>query len=147
MWKRWCNHHKTWTSDYWKYVIWSDESSFTLFLMSGTVYVYRMHKETYNPECLVLAIIHGSGSVMVWAATSWYSAVRVITLNGWITASDYMDILGNQMHPMVQMLYPNNDAVFQDDSSPIHTAKVFSLGLRRMKINFSVIPGQHSHHT
>jgi len=36
---------------------------------------------------------------------------------------------------MVQM-FPNNDAVFQDDSLPIHTAKVFSLGLRSMKMHF-----------
>jgi hypothetical protein len=30
--------------------------------------------------------------------------------------------LGNQVHPMVQTLFPNNDAVFQDDIAPIHTA-------------------------
>ena len=59
---------------------------------------------------------------MIWAAISWYSAGAVITLNGQITASDYMDILGNQVRPMVQM-FPNNDAVFQDDSSPIHTVR------------------------
>ena len=41
----------------------------------------------------------------------------IISLNGPITASDYVNILGNQVHPMVQMLRPNNDAVFQDDNS------------------------------
>ena len=46
----------------------------------------------------------------------------IISLNGAITASDYVNILGNQVHPMVQMLRPNNDAVFQDDNSPTHTA-------------------------
>ena len=50
MWKRWCDYHKTWTSDDWKYVIWSDESSFTLFPTSGWVYVWRTPKESYNPE-------------------------------------------------------------------------------------------------
>jgi len=60
---------------------------------------------------------------MIWVAISWYSAGALITLNGQITASDYMDILGNQVHPMVQM-FPNNDAVFQDDSSPIRTARL-----------------------
>ena len=34
-----------------------------------------------------------------------------------------MDILHNQVHPMVQILFPDNDAVFQDDSSPMHTAR------------------------
>jgi len=60
---------------------------------------------------------------MISAALSWYSAGPIITLNGWITANDYVDILGNQVHPVVQMLFPNNSAVFQDDSSPIHTAR------------------------
>jgi IS30 family transposase len=34
-------------------VIWSDESSFKLLPTSGRVYVWRTHKEAYNPECLV----------------------------------------------------------------------------------------------
>ena len=50
------------------------------------------------------------------------SAGPVITLNGTITASDYMGILGNQVLPVVQM-FPNNDAVFQGDNLPIHTAR------------------------
>ena len=42
----------------------------------------------------------------------WYSAGPVITLNGQITASDYMDISDNQVHLMVQTLLPNNDVIF-----------------------------------
>ena len=59
---------------------------------------------------------------MIWAVLSWYSAV-LITLNGPITGSDNMDILGNQVHvcPVVQMLFPNSGAVFHSDSLPIHT--------------------------
>jgi len=41
-------------------------------------------------------------------------------MNGQITTSNYVGILGNQVHPVVQM-FPNNDAIFQDDSSSIHT--------------------------
>jgi len=33
-----------------------------------------------------------------------------------------MDILGSQAHPVVKLLFPNNDAVFQDDL-PMHTAR------------------------
>ena len=33
-----------------------------------------------------------------------------------------MDILGSQVHPVVQVLFPNNDAIFQDNL-PIHTAR------------------------
>jgi hypothetical protein len=33
-----------------------------------------------------------------------------------------MGRLDNQVHPMILMLFPNNDALFQDDNAPIHTA-------------------------
>jgi hypothetical protein len=101
-------------------VIWSDESSFMLFLTSGRVYIWRTPKEAYNPECLVPTVKHGGGCVMVRAAISWYSVGPIITLHDQITARDYMGRLGNQVHPMIQMLFPNS-AVFQDDNAPIHT--------------------------
>jgi hypothetical protein len=44
-------------------------------------------------------------------------------VNGGITASDYVDILGSQVHPVAQVLFPNNDATFQDNNLPIHTAR------------------------
>ena len=34
-----------------------------------------------------------------------------------------MDILGNQVHPVVQVLFPDNDAVFQENDSLVHTAR------------------------
>jgi hypothetical protein len=54
---------------------------------------------------------------MVWAAIPWYSDGPIITLHGRITAREYVDRLGNQVHPMIQTLFPNNDAVFQDDNT------------------------------
>ena len=47
----------------------------------------------------------------------------IITLNGQITASDYVDIVGNQVNPTVQILFPNNDAIFQDYNLTAHTAR------------------------
>jgi hypothetical protein len=61
-------------------------------------------------------------SLVVWTAVSWYSAGPIVTLHGRSTASDYVDTLGNQLHPTIWML-PNNYAVFQDGSSPRQTAK------------------------
>jgi hypothetical protein len=51
-----------------------------------------------------------------------YSVGLIITIDGRISAMEYVDRLGNQVHPMIQTLLPNNDAVFQDDSTPIHPA-------------------------
>jgi hypothetical protein len=50
-----------------------------------------------------------------------YSVGPIITLHVQIIAREHVDRLGNQVQPMIQTLFPNNDAVFQDDSAPIHT--------------------------
>jgi hypothetical protein len=67
--------------------------------VSPQVYVWRMFEEAYDSECLVPAVKHGAGFVMIWAAISWYSTGPVITLNGGITSSVWVDILGNQVVP------------------------------------------------
>ena len=82
-----------------------------------------MPKEAYNPECLIPTVKHGGRSVMIWAAISRYSAGPIITLNGWIAGSDYVDTLGKQVHPMFQLFFPNNDVIFLHYNWPIHTAR------------------------
>ena len=61
--------------------------------------------------------------MIIWAAVSRYSAGPIITRNGPITATCYLDMFGNQVHPTVRMVFPTNDAIFQDDNSPVHTAR------------------------
>jgi hypothetical protein len=51
-----------------------------------------------------------------------YSVGTIIKFHGRITAREYVDRLGNQAHPMIRTLFPNNGAVFEDDSAPFHTA-------------------------
>jgi hypothetical protein len=71
-----------------------------------------------------------------------YSVGPIITLHGRITAREFVDRLGNQVHPMIQTLFPNNDAVFQDGTQ----LELFSHGLKSMTVNFNIFPGQHNHH-
>jgi hypothetical protein len=70
-----------------------------------------------------------------------YSVGPIITLHGLITAREYVDSLGNQVHSKIQTLFLNNDAIFEDKNAPIHTTELFSHGLKSMKVNFSVFPG------
>jgi hypothetical protein len=41
-----------------------------------------------------------------------YFVGPIITLLGRISAREYVDTLVNQMQPMIQTLFPNNDTVF-----------------------------------
>jgi hypothetical protein len=51
-----------------------------------------------------------------------YFVGPIITLHGSITKTEYVDRLGNLVYPKIQTSFPNNNAVFQDDNVPIHTA-------------------------
>jgi hypothetical protein len=104
-------------------------------------------KEGYNPECLVATVKHGE--VLWWFGQQYRGTVFCWSRyhHSWPNyCKGYVDRLGNQVHPMIQTLFPNN-AVFQDDSVPIHTAWTVHLGFKSMKANFNVFPGQHNHHT
>jgi transposase len=51
--------------DYWKHVLWSDESKFNLFGSDGKTMVWRTTTEEFNPKCTVPTVKHNGGSVMV----------------------------------------------------------------------------------
>jgi hypothetical protein len=73
-----------------------------------------------------------------------YSVGPIITLHGRLTAREYTHKLDDRVYPIIQMLFPNNDAVFQDDNAPIHTAGTVVI-LKSMKMNFNMFPSQHNH--
>jgi hypothetical protein len=107
----------------------------------------RKLKEVYNSESLVSTVKRGDGSVVILAAIPRYTTVPIITLNGRITASDYVYILGNQVRPTVRMLFPKSIAVSQHDYSPTHThthSQKCCLGLSSMKMHFNIFPGQQN---
>jgi hypothetical protein len=42
---------------------------------------------------------------------------------------------------MIQMLFPTNDAIFQEDSAPSTELELFSHGLKGMKMNVNIFLG------
>ena len=119
--KIWRDDHKTRTPDGWKYVIWSDESRCSQH-QAGFIFGEGPGKPIIL-NAWFQNVKNGGIFMKIWAEISWYSAGPLITMNGQIIASDYVDILGNRVHPMVDMFIPNNDEINQDDNSPMHTAR------------------------
>jgi hypothetical protein len=69
-----------------------------------------------------------------------YSVSPITTLHGRITARECVDRLDNQVHPMIQTLFPNNDAVFQDDNAPIHIAGTAQSWLEEREVELQHLP-------
>jgi hypothetical protein len=126
-------------------VILSDESSFTLFLTSGRVYVWRTPKEAYNPECLISRVKQGGSDGLGSSIMVQYSVGPIIILHGRITVREYVDRLDNQVHLMIQTLFPNNVAFSKVIATPFTQYELFNHGFKSINMNFSIFPVQHSH--
>ena len=51
--------------DYWSHVLWSDEMKINLFGSDGFKHVWRRPGEEYKGKCVMPAVKHGGGNVMV----------------------------------------------------------------------------------
>jgi hypothetical protein len=69
--------------------------------------------------------------------------IPLLPFCGRISARRYVDRWGNQVHHIIQMLFLNNDVIFQDDMPSFTRLELFSHGLKSMKVSF-IFPGQHN---
>lgn len=65
--------------------------------------------------------------VILWGfdCLSWNFLGHLGVLHG--SVNDYLNILPDHFHPMVQILYPDNNSNFQNDNAPINTVNVIQI--------------------
>ncbi|KAF2353320.1 hypothetical protein FHG87_015924 [Trinorchestia longiramus] len=83
---------------------------------------------------------------VLWTAISWVSVGSTITLQGHISVNNYMNILGDQVHSMIQNLSPSRGGVFQNDKVPVHTAHIVQDWFSEHEGDLSHLP-HSSYHT
>ncbi|GFU44533.1 transposable element Tc1 transposase [Trichonephila clavipes] len=89
--------------DYWKTVVFTDESKFKVFGSDGRGKVWRKKNTAMSPENLTPTVKHGGGSMMVLG-----------------TMAKQLD----NLHPSVQKLGLGSNFVFQQNNDPKHTAEI-----------------------
>ncbi|CAF2519523.1 unnamed protein product [Rotaria sp. Silwood2] len=110
--------------NFWKHVLWSDESKFNLFGSDGKVIVWRSPKEEYDPVCTVPTVKHGGGNVKVWGCFAWNGVGNLVFINGNMTGEMYKDILKDNLIQSATKLNLGNEMLFQHDNDPKHTARI-----------------------
>ncbi|GFV04904.1 transposable element Tcb1 transposase [Trichonephila clavipes] len=136
---QWCRDHLNWAQLQWEQVIWSDESSFTLFQTTGRVFVWQTPTEAFHVDCLVPTVKHGGGSVMVWAAISSRGSGPLVVLRGMITGDHYRSILANHLPPMLQTLFPGERPVCSRTTTSLFTRhSVFKHGYMSMMMKWNI---------
>ena len=119
--------------EFWKRVIWTDESSFDTS-MRGKRWVTRQAHERLCPDCTLKTFSSGRTSVMVWGGI-WHDAgTNLVWLKGTpkkaggrstIASSDYIDqVLEPHLEPAYRGLKELGlEPLLMEDGASIHTSK------------------------
>ena len=110
--------------DFWKRVLWSDESKFNLLGTDGKVMVQRAPKEEFQPACTVPTVTHGGGNVQVWGCFAWNEVGNLAFIDSNMTGYMYKVVLENNLFQIALKLDLGKNIVFQYDNDPKHTAHV-----------------------
>ncbi|CAF5059407.1 unnamed protein product, partial [Rotaria magnacalcarata] len=57
--------------DYWKHVLWADESKFNLFGTDRKVMVWRSFEEEFQLACTMPTVKYEGDNVKVWGCFAW----------------------------------------------------------------------------
>lgn len=109
--------------NFWKNVLWSDESKFCRFGSDGKKYVWRPPNMEHNPRYTLKTVKHGGGSVMVWAAFSWRGVGPIHKIDTRMDQHVYKNIILNTMIPFADDNLPLTWS-FMHDNDPKHTSRL-----------------------
>ncbi len=96
----------------------SDEKKFNLDGPDGFAYYWH---DIRKEERYFSKRQQGGGSVMDWAAISYYGLSSMVVLNGTLKSEDYCDVLSGLL-PLAEEDCPD-DWIFQFDNARIHTSR------------------------
>ncbi len=104
--KQFAEDKQTKDMDYWKHVLWPDETKINLFGSDGVKCVWRQSGEEYKDKCVLPTFKHGCGSVMVWGYMSAAGTGELQFIEGTMNANMYCDILKQSMIPSLSETGP-----------------------------------------
>lgn len=110
--------------NFWKKVIFSDESKFNIFHCDGRISVWRRPNTELNKENLLPTVKHGGGGVMVWGCMAASGVGELVFIDGIMDKTGYMNILRNNLKKSAEKLGLASDFYFQQDNDPKHTAHI-----------------------
>ncbi len=93
--------------NYWKHVLWSDESKVNLFDSDGVQHMWQHPGEEYQENWALPTVKHGGGSIMIWGCRTAAGTGELRFIEGYMDSNMYCDILKQKMMPSLQKLFSN----------------------------------------
>ncbi|GFT67801.1 transposable element Tcb1 transposase [Trichonephila clavipes] len=115
--------HQLKTDNFWKKVIFSDESKFNIFGSDGHRTVWRNPNTVLDPKNLRPTVKHGGGSVMVWGCMASNGVGNLVFIDGIMDHKIYIDIHNNNLKESAKKLGLDGNFIFQQDNDSKQTAR------------------------
>ena len=109
--------------EFWRHVIWSDESKFEIINSKRKIRVYKRRGEGLNPQTIQSTVKHPK-SVMVWGCVSASGTGNLVEVATTMTGQTYVDIMENNLFASAEAMGLKNDFIYQQDNDPKHTSRV-----------------------
>ncbi|GFS63084.1 transposable element Tcb2 transposase [Trichonephila clavipes] len=110
--------------DYWKKVIFSEDSKFETFTSPSIRKIWRKNKTALEPKNVLPTLKYGGGNVMVWGCVAYNGAGNLAFIDNKISALAYIDVLRQNLLDSAKKLSLENTFIFQQDNDPKHTTIV-----------------------
>lgn len=118
--------HVHWSASDWKYVIWTDESTFEIGKRSRQVKVWRRSYERYSWDCLAPTFKSGRTSVMVWGAFTGFDICPLVIMDiDKRTANDFVEVVyESRLSGFYFMHKDRSRLILMEDGAPVHRSKL-----------------------
>ncbi|KAL1493849.1 hypothetical protein ABEB36_009535 [Hypothenemus hampei] len=120
--------------NFWENVIFSDEKVFQSS-HNGKVKVFRPPQSRFNETYTKKDNSSGRFSVNVWAWISSRGPGVCWKIDGRLNGQAYAEILENVFLPSANLLFENNDFIFQQDNCPVHRCRIVQNCLFENEVN------------
>lgn len=110
--------------NFWKTVIFSDESKFNIFGSDGRSYVWRKPNTQLQLKNLRATVKHGGGGVMVWACMAATGVGNLVFIDGNMDKTLYLNVLKENLLQSAEKLDLRRDFRFYQDNDPKHKSGI-----------------------
>jgi len=132
-----------WTVEDWKRVIWSDETKINRLGSDGRLWRWKKRGSGLCENEVAPTVKFGGGSIMIWGCMTYQGVGFMSKIDSTMDSKLYVEILNWKLQRTIEWYCLDRDqAVFQHDNDPKHTAKRTSEWLAENKINVLDWPAQ-----
>lgn len=124
----WCHIYKEKDPNFWKGIIFSDESMFNIPI-GHCGRVWRKKGESFNTDCTRKCVKH-PGGLMIWGCMDYKGVGKLLFVSEKINSQVYQDILNEGLIPTLNDHFPDGisefteeQPIFQQDLAPAHNSK------------------------